>query len=79
MDKAVVGVNDLILLDRIEEPAILGNLQKRFESHSIYTSIGSVIISVNPYKNLDIYNKKTIAQYKGRNPWELPPHMYCYK
>jgi len=39
------------------------------------TYIGTLLISVNPYKELDIYNKKQMDLYMGVNFFELPPHM----
>jgi len=34
-----------------------------------------VVVSVNPYKKLNIYSQKEINRYKGKNIYELPPHM----
>ena len=39
------------------------------------TYIGPVLISVNPYKDLSIYNEKVIETYRNVNFYELPPHM----
>lgn len=39
------------------------------------TYIGTLLVSVNPYKELDIYNKKQMETYMGINFFELPPHM----
>ena len=39
------------------------------------TYIGTVVVSVNPYKNLPIYNQDVIEKYRGENLYELPPHM----
>ena len=41
----------------------------------IQTYIGSVVISVNPYKQLDIYGEDAMEKYRGVNFYELPPHM----
>lgn len=43
----------------------------RFEQ----TYIGTVVVSVNPYKALPIYNQDVIDKYRGENLYELPPHM----
>ncbi|PIO37248.1 hypothetical protein AB205_0219100, partial [Aquarana catesbeiana] len=47
-----------------------------FEKGRIYTFIGEVVVSVNPYKNLPIYGKDVIEQYKGRELYERPPHLF---
>ena len=77
MDLTVpVGVADLTLLEKLEEASMMDNIQKRFEKDRIYTSIGDVIIAFNPYKKIDIYGDKVLQMYKGKNIYELPPHMY---
>lgn len=40
------------------------------------TYIGPVLISVNPYKTLDIYSDSVIETYRNVNFYELPPHMW---
>ena len=39
------------------------------------TYIGPVVVSVNPYKPLDIYTEEHVEEYRNRNAYELPPHM----
>lgn len=41
----------------------------------LQTYIGSVVVSVNPYKQLGIYGTELMEEYKGVNFYELPPHM----
>ncbi|XP_027133282.1 unconventional myosin-Ih [Larimichthys crocea] len=72
-----VGIQDFVLLDETTEGAVLSNLKKRFSKDLIYTYVGTLIVSVNPYKELDIYNKKQMELYMGVNFFELPPHIYA--
>ncbi|XP_029915963.1 unconventional myosin-Ih [Myripristis murdjan] len=72
-----VGIQDFVLLDETTETAFLSNLKKRFSEDLIYTYIGTLLVSVNPYKELDIYNKKQMDLYMGVNFFELPPHIYA--
>ena len=44
------GYDDMVLLSKITEDAIFDNLKKRFLDNYIYTYIGPVLISINPYK-----------------------------
>ncbi len=40
------------------------------------TYIGEVVVSVNPYKSMnDLYSPKKIQEYRGRQMYEVPPHM----
>lgn len=39
------------------------------------TYIGSVLVSVNPYKELEIYTKQHMERYRGVNFYEVSPHM----
>lgn len=42
------------------------------------TYIGTVVVSVNPYKQVGIYDKATMETYRGINFYEEPPHMYVF-
>ncbi|XP_042554711.1 unconventional myosin-Ia [Dipodomys spectabilis] len=72
-----VGVEDLVLLEPLEEKSMLENLQLRYENKEIYTYIGNVIISVNPYQQLPIYGPEFIAKYQNYTFYELKPHIYA--
>jgi len=71
-----VGVDDLVMLTEVSEKSLLENLNKRYKDGVIYTSIGPVLISLNPYKQLGIYGKDQINLYKGKHEFEIPPHIY---
>ncbi|XP_073169519.1 unconventional myosin-Ih [Lepidochelys kempii] len=73
-----VGVQDFILLDsHTSEAAFLDNLRKRYRENLIYTYVGTLLVSVNPYKELDFYSVKQMEIYQGVNFFELPPHIYA--
>ena len=75
--KKEVGVSDLTLLSTISDESINENLHKRFENGIIYTYIGQVLISVNPFRDLGIYTQEVIDSYKNTNRLEVPPHVYA--
>ncbi|XP_045772593.1 unconventional myosin IC isoform X2 [Maniola jurtina] len=73
-----VGVQDFVLLeDYRSEAAFIDNLRKRFHENIIYTYIGNVLISVNPYKNLPIYTEEKTKLYYKKAFFEAPPHVFA--
>ncbi|XP_074021093.1 unconventional myosin-Ia isoform X2 [Numenius arquata] len=75
LDAAAVG--DLVLLDPLTEESLLQTLQERFRRSDIYTYIGNVVISVNPYRSLPIYTPETVQEYRNCNFFAVKPHIYA--
>jgi len=71
------GKGDFVLLNQVTMDEFMEILKVRFDQVRIYTYIGEVVVSVNPYKTLDIYNKTYIQEYKGREIYERPPHIFA--
>ncbi|XP_068745875.1 unconventional myosin-Ib-like isoform X10 [Montipora capricornis] len=72
-----VGVGDLVLLESLTEDSLLENLWDRYNNKDIYTYIGNVVVSINPYRKFKLYTSERIAEYRSRNIYELPPHIYA--
>ncbi|UYV60907.1 MYO1D [Cordylochernes scorpioides] len=49
----------------------------RYEAGKIYSYIGEVCMSVNPYRTMNIYGQEYIDQYRGREFYERPPHIFA--
>ncbi|XP_077447178.1 unconventional myosin-Ig isoform X1 [Stigmatopora argus] len=77
MEGLEFGKSDFVLLDEVTMEHFMENLKMRFEKGRIYTYIGDVVVSVNPYKQMDIYGKDAINLYRGRELYENPPHLYA--
>ncbi|KAF7211942.1 unconventional myosin-Ie isoform X2 [Nothobranchius furzeri] len=71
------GVDDMVLLSKINEDAIVDNLKKRYMDDYIFTYIGPVLISVNPFKQMPYFGDKEIEMYQGAAQYENPPHIYA--
>ncbi len=52
------SVNDLAKLEKFDESSIVAQLFNRFMQGQIYTYIGDILLAVNPFTNLDIYNEE---------------------
>ncbi|XP_061871442.1 unconventional myosin-Ia [Colius striatus] len=75
LDTAAVG--DLVLLEPLTEESLLRTLQERFRRKDIYTYIGEVLISVNPYSPLPIYTPEKVQEYHNCNFFAVKPHIYA--
>ncbi|XP_017692109.1 PREDICTED: unconventional myosin-Ia [Lepidothrix coronata] len=71
------AVADLVLLDPLTEESLLQTLQERFRRSDIYTYIGNVVISVNPYQSLPIYTPEKVQEYHECNFFAVKPHIYA--
>ena len=47
------------------------------DRNEIYTYCGIVLVAINPYQELHIYNNETIMAYRGQNMGDLDPHIYA--
>ncbi|KAL7293199.1 hypothetical protein TKK_0013344 [Trichogramma kaykai] len=72
-----VGIGDFVLLDEISHERVVENLRVRFNGGKIYTYIGEVCVSVNPYRSTNIYNSEYVEKYKDREMFENPPHIFA--
>ncbi|XP_072514080.1 unconventional myosin-XV [Salminus brasiliensis] len=71
------GIEDMTHLENLTEVAVLRNLKTRFDQELIYTYIGSILVSVNPYKLFNIYGTDVVLQYEGHGLGENPPHLFA--
>ncbi|KAL9653273.1 hypothetical protein ABK040_010980 [Willaertia magna] len=61
----------------LSESHITNILANRYYQNEIYTSIGPMLISINPYKNIKgLYNNETKHLFHSHIPFELSPHIY---
>ncbi len=70
---------DLIKLHHVHQATILHTLRSRFSKDQIYTSIGPILVALNPFKWIpEIYDDFVINKYKNRQ-WNLSdnPHVYA--
>uniref|UniRef100_A0A8C5CI01 Unconventional myosin-IXb n=1 Tax=Gadus morhua TaxID=8049 RepID=A0A8C5CI01_GADMO len=68
---------DLCNLPALNEDSILENLRTRFHKKKIYTYAGSILIAINPFKFLPIYNPKYVKMYENHQLGKLEPHIFA--
>ncbi|NXE75993.1 MYO15 protein, partial [Cochlearius cochlearius] len=59
------------------ESSVLLCLKKRFHRNLIYTYIGQILVSVNPFKDLSIYSEDVATQYHQGTLSKNAPHIFA--
>ncbi|NXE87541.1 MYO15 protein, partial [Menura novaehollandiae] len=59
------------------ESSVLLCLKKRFHRNLIYTYIGQILISVNPFKDLSIYSEDVATKYQQGTISKNAPHIFA--
>lgn len=68
---------DLIQLPDVNPASILACVRSRFNEQKIYTSIGMVLMSINPFRVINgLYGKNVIKTYEDPMAKNLPAHVY---
>ncbi|XP_060100292.1 unconventional myosin-X [Heteronotia binoei] len=79
------GLEDMAALIDLHDGAIMHNLFQRYQQNRIYTYIGSIVASVNPYKIIPgLYDRTTVELYSRHHLGEISPHIFavaneCYR
>lgn len=69
--------NDILALPEITLTSMLQTLSSRFEKSIVYTNIGEILLSVNPFKPTGSIGPAVIARYRNEPHDRLPPHIYA--
>ncbi|KAJ1348528.1 hypothetical protein KIN20_003848 [Parelaphostrongylus tenuis] len=71
-------VDDNCALMHLNEGTLLNNCRQRYAKKQIYTYVANILISINPYEEIDdLYSIDTINKYRGKSLGQLPPHVYA--
>nr|XP_006252899.1 unconventional myosin-IXb isoform X20 [Rattus norvegicus] len=69
--------DDLCNLPELNEANLLQSLKLRFVQQKIYTYAGSILVAINPFKFLPIYNPKYVKMYENQQLGKLEPHVFA--
>ena len=73
------GANDLVKYTQLTDAAVLHGLRARYTRDDIYTCAGSILVSVNPFKQVPSYSDALMARCRAAGAKELhemPPHVF---
>jgi len=68
--------DDLVQMDDVNKMTVVDSLRRRMAEEKIYTSVGDILIALNPYKQLPLYTPTVIDEYTKRDPVDLGPHVF---
>ncbi|XP_029102132.1 myosin-IIIa isoform X1 [Scleropages formosus] len=72
-----IEVDDLATLEVLDENTVTDHLQKRYSKNQIYTYVGDILIAVNPFHNMDLYDPQYQKDYIGAKRTANPPHIFA--
>ncbi|XP_065176909.1 unconventional myosin-IXa-like [Sycon ciliatum] len=72
-------MDDLCSVPNLTEESLLQDLRTRFEDELIYTYVGTILVSVNPFKFFPIYNPQYCHKYQNRRLGDpsVRPHIFA--
>eukprot|EP00602_Paraphysomonas_sp_CaronLab_P010658 CAMPEP_0185037120 /NCGR_PEP_ID=MMETSP1103-20130426/31086_1 /TAXON_ID=36769 /ORGANISM="Paraphysomonas bandaiensis, Strain Caron Lab Isolate" /LENGTH=1566 /DNA_ID=CAMNT_0027574947 /DNA_START=35 /DNA_END=4735 /DNA_ORIENTATION=+ len=83
LSKSSLGsqVDDMVMVDSLNQAQMIHLLRERYNADQIYTWVGashSVLVSINPFKQLPIYTVSTMTEFAHPSPNKLdPPHTFA--
>ena len=70
------NVDDLCLIDDLNEKSLFQTLKLRYHEKKIYTFISSILISLNPFQEMQIYTPDVLKSYILGTVSLDSPHIY---
>lgn len=74
--ESLASMSNMVSLKQLNNGSILHNLRLRFFNDEIYTAIGTILVSVNPFKVLPLYTPKLIDSFIVKGSAKNEPHVY---
>lgn len=67
------GVDDILKLKDFSEMSLIHTLRVRYNRDEIYTLVGTILISLNPYKQIKfLYDENAVDRYHSKKQVGLP-------
>lgn len=71
-----VDSDNLTGLTELNERTLLKCLEQRYGQDLVYTDVGDILVAVNPFRPLPIYDKRWTAAYARPDVSGLAPHIF---
>ena len=68
--------DNLTTLSELNEQNLLLSIRKRYLNNVIYTDVGDILVAVNPFRPLTVYDASWCNAYNRPDVSELSPHIY---
>mmetsp|Transcript_13168 Transcript_13168/g.23373 ORF Transcript_13168/g.23373 Transcript_13168/m.23373 type:complete len:1804 (+) Transcript_13168:226-5637(+) len=75
-EQSLKPIDDMVTLKNLDEASILHNLRLRYDQDAIYTNVGRILVSLNPFKMLPIYSPQVMDDYLDNGARDMDPHVY---
>ena len=69
-------LDNLTELAELTEDTLLSSVKKRYDEGVVYTDLGDILVSVNPFREVPIYTEEWSRAYARPDVAHLPPHIF---
>ncbi len=76
LTRIVERSDDLVALDDVNDCTICHALRERYVRGDFYTSVGTILIALNPYEYHPIYTDAYSRKYRNPGSNKLAPHVF---
>lgn len=74
-EEQLIGVRNLVDMPTVSPASVLETLKVRFGRDEIYTNCGTMLLCVNPLKELDLYSPFDMGRYQPERV-SREPHIF---
>ena len=74
---ATVGVPDCTQLMQLTDETVVENLRVRYDKDEIHTFVGNMLLVLNPYRQLPIYESAGMEKFRDVHLTRAPPHIFA--
>ena len=71
-----LAADNLTSLAELTEDNLLKAIEERYRAGLIYTAVGDILVAVNPFRELHIYDRNWSDAYRVSDVSGLAPHIY---